>query len=457
MARRMTKTGNALTVIERSNTTLPPPPKDFVDIGGTRENPRPDATLTNARTALYKLGLNCWHDLFSGKKYIGGSALNSEVGGQLTDDVLSATRVIIRKQFDFDPGLQNTFQAINLYCRERGVHPVQAYLTKCHDEWRDLDGGKRLDTMLIDYFKAPDTPFIRAVSRIVMVASCRRIFEPGAKFDYMTVLESPEGYNKSQSLIALYSPQWHTDNSILGMTNKELQETVAGKWCIECAELSGMKKAEVEKVKNQLSKIEDSSRMAYGRFRTDAPRSCVFWGTTNDAEYLRSQTGNRRFFPVPVGRIDLEALRRDRDLLWGEAMAAHLAGESILLDEAHWEAAGIEQGRRTMGEPWTDDVAEVATLAERYMKRFNEHPLLDGDESDKLGIVYQNDGERERVSSAYVMAKVIGIPSAQQTAEHGKRLGVAMRKHGWTGPDVVRIGGRSVRGYERPAREPWDR
>ena len=99
----------------------------------TRDNPVPAATLTNARTAIHKLGLNCWHDLFSGKKYIGGNALNSEVGGQLTDDVLSAIRVIIRKQFDFDPGLNNTLQAINLYCRERGVHPVRVYLDECYD------------------------------------------------------------------------------------------------------------------------------------------------------------------------------------------------------------------------------------------------------------------------------------------------------------------------------------
>ena len=111
--------------------------------------------------------------------------------------------------------------------------------------------------MLIDYFKAPDTPFIRAVSRIMMVASVRRIFVPGCKFDYMCVLESPEGFNKSSALITLYGPPWHTDNSILGMTNKELQETVAGKWCVECAELSGMNKGDVEKIKNQPSKIEE--------------------------------------------------------------------------------------------------------------------------------------------------------------------------------------------------------
>jgi predicted P-loop ATPase len=394
--------------------------------------------------------------LFSGKKYIGKQELNSEVGGQLTDDITAAVCIKIRDKFKFDPGLSNTRNAINLYCREHGFHPVREYLEQCDADWQNFDGKPRIDRMLIDYFKSPDTPFIRAVSRLVMVASVRRIFEPGCKFDYMTVLESPEGWNKSQSLITLYGTAWHTDNSILGMSNKELQETVAGKWCIECAELSGMRDAKsVEKIKNQLSKIEDGTRLAYGHYRTDAPRSCVFFGTTNDLEYLRSQTGNRRFFPVPVGRIDIAGLARDRDLLWGEAVAAHLTGESIMLPESLWAAAGVEQDMRTLGDPWIELVANVSARAASWPAK--DEYVTAADKS-ALGVVYQNDGAVERVTSAFLLWKIIGIPPAQQTAEHGKRLGLAMRKNGWRGPKVYWIGSRSARGFERDIapREPWD-
>jgi predicted P-loop ATPase len=340
-----------------------------------------------------------------------------------------------------------------LLCRERGRHPVRDFLNECFDQWDPL-GPPRIDMMLRDYFGAPDTPFVRAVSRIVMVASCRRIFEPGAKFDYMTVLESPEGYNKSSGLTTLYGPEWFSDQTILGLDDKQLAETLRGRWCIECADLSGMRKAEVEKVKAQLSRFEDRTRPAYGRAVIDAPRSSVFWGTTNDPEYLRSQTGNRRFFPVPVGRIDIEGLKRDRVALWGEAMAAHRAGESIMLPEPLWAAAGIEQDRRTMGEPWVAEVANVTELARHYM----EHRANDT-EGMRLGVVYQDDGMAERVTSAFVLAKVIGIPPSHQTAEHGKRLGFAMRKLGWIGPHQYWIGGRNARGFERKLigeREPWD-
>ena len=420
--------------------------RDFLD----KKCTQPAPTLWNTRVAMNKLGISFTHNLFDGKKYIGGIELNSEVGGQVTDDAVSAIRIMIRDQFDFDPGMNTAWAAVNLFCREHGYHPVKNYLESVRGKWDEIEGSY-IDTMLINYFGAPDTPFIRAVSRIVMVASVRRIYLPGSKFDYITVLESPEGFNKSTSLRKLYGDEWFTDNSILGLTAERLQETVTGFWCVECADLSGMRKAEVERVKGQLSKCEDSTRGAYKRATVRAPRSCIFWGTTNDTEYLRSLTGNRRFFPVPVQRIDIEGLIRDRDKLWSEALAASESGESIMLPEKLWEAAGVEQSARTIGEPWVETVQNASDLARAFAEK---KIWTTNEEQARLGTVYEqtvsNEGEPiERITSAFVLGKVIGIPEAQQTAEHGKRLGFSMRSHKWQGSKQMRIGGRSVKGFER--------
>lgn len=430
--------------VTKIDTTLPPVEADFKDLEFKTNIPFP--TLSNARTALQKLGVNAWHDLFANKKYVGNMTLNSEVGGQLTDDAVAALRVIVREKFNFDPGKNNMWDAVNLLCRENGVHPVRDFLNQCFDEWQPdpLGMGPSIDTMLIDYFGAPDTPLIRTISRMVMVASCRRIFEPGAKFDYMVVLESPEGFDKSTALAELYGRQWFSDQTIIGLDDKQLAETLRGRWCNECADLSGMKKHDSDKVKAQLSRFEDRTRPAYGRAVIDAPRSNIFWGTTNDTEYLRSQTGNRRFLNVPCGRIDVERLKADRRILWGEAMAVHKTGESIMLPKEQWVAAGIEQDKRTMQEPWIAEVSNVAELARTYMER-----RAKDDEALRLGIVYHNDGAVERITSAYVLGKVIGIPPSHQTAEHGKRLGLAMRKHRWDGAKQLWIGGRNARGFER--------
>jgi predicted P-loop ATPase len=137
------------------------------------------------------------------------------------------------------------------------------------------------------------------------------------------------------------------------------QELLTGIWLYEIADLTDISKADVNRVKAFASRDTDRARPAYGRVVEKRPRRNTFWGTTNDQQYLKSQTGNRRFLPVPVGRIDIDALSRDRDQLWGEAAAAEAAGESIVLDESLWATAAEEQEKRRTIDPWEDILADI--------------------------------------------------------------------------------------------------
>jgi predicted P-loop ATPase len=231
-------------------------------------------------------------------------------------------------------------------------HPVREYLNGL--VW---DATPRLDRWLIASAGAADTPFIQAVSAIVLIAAVRRVRQPGCKFDEILVLESPQGWNKSM-MIEVLCPDatWFGNSFRLTLSEKELIEQTAGKWLIEVPELSGMSGAEVEHLKALLSRGTDSSRLAYGRHRVDRPRQFIIVGTTNDTEYLRDMTGNRRFWPVQVQQVDLEAIRRDRDQLWAEAAAREAAAESIRLPEHLWQAAADEQEQRRVNDPWEDEL-----------------------------------------------------------------------------------------------------
>lgn len=415
-------------------------PVDFVDFEGKGREPA--STYMNALIALKLLGAPCSYDQFRDKRYVAGHEMLTDASGQLTDEVCLALRHHCRMSFNFDPGKNATWDAVQYFCRLNSFHPVLDYLEPL--KW---DETPRVDTWMQDYLGSPDTPFIRAVGRIVLTGSVRRIKQPGCKFDYITVLESPEGFNKSTALATLYGAEFFSDQSILGLSDKDLQETVRGRWCLEAADLSGMVRSEVERVKAQLSRVVDRARAAYARSVIDAPRSCVAWGTTNDTEYLRSQHGNRRFLPVPVGRIDLEALARDRDQLWAEAVAIEATGESIMLASEYWAEATREQAARTSWDPWIELVRNAPARAVRYMADHGAAGELVGDD---LGPVYEGErGYRERIASAFVARIVLGIPEERQHAEAFKRIGLAMRKHGWEGPKPVRIDGRVMKGFER--------
>ena len=192
-----------------------------------------------------------------------------------------------------------------------------------------------------------------------------------------------------------------SDQSILGIREKEVQELLGPIWIHESADLSGMRKADVQAVKAFASRQEDIARPAYGHFVKRQPRHAINVGTTNDEEYLQSQTGNRRFWPLKILKpIDIEKLLRDRLQLWGEAAKYESDGESITIPEELWPAASEAQEKRRTKDPWENIVAKLPET------------IQDDFETPRT-IIHVVDGQ-ERVSSSDLLTYVLGIPKGQQ-------------------------------------------
>ncbi len=168
-------------------------------------------------------------------------------------------------------------------------HPVRNYLNSL--KW---DGQKRLETLFIDYLGAEDTAYVRAVTRKVLTGAVARVYEPGIKFDYALVLVGPQGIGKSEIISRLGCG--FSSDTLTTLQGKEAYEQIQSFWLIELGELSALKKAEVETIKLFISKKEDAFRQAYARYTGRYPRQCIFIGTTNNDEFLKDQTGNRRFY-----------------------------------------------------------------------------------------------------------------------------------------------------------------
>jgi len=312
---------------------------------------RPKSTCTNTGIAVAHLGIACRKDLFHEKMLVGGQVIN-QWAGDMSDDAIQMIRKLIRARYGFDPKTENTRDACTQLCLEHQFDPVCDYLDSL--TW---DGTPRLDHWLIIYMGAPDTELNRVIGKVTLIAAVRRAFDPGTKFDQIVVFESVEGKGKSTAIEILAGSENFSDQHVMGLPGREQQEAMTGVWLYEIADLTGMKKADVEQVKAFASRKVDRARPAYGRFRVDRPRRTVFFATTNDDEYLKSQTGNRRFWPVTTGRIDLEALRRDRDQLWAEAAVHEARGDSVALPERLWKVAGEEQDRRREGDDWFELIA----------------------------------------------------------------------------------------------------
>lgn len=249
-------------------------------------------------------------------------------------------------------------QATELQAVQQRFHPVRDYLNSL--TW---DGQNRLDIWLTYYLGVErtnhDDPigrnYVDAVGRMFMISAVARIFEPGCQCDYMLVLEGPQGNLKS-SACAVLAGEWFSDHlPDLHISQKDVSQHLNGKWIVEIPELAALLKADKSAIKSFISRRVERYRRSYGRRDVFEPRQCVFIGTTNQAAYLRDPTGGRRFWPVIVVSIALEALKRDRDQLWAEAVQRYRRGERWWPDaEFEREQIQAQQEARFDEDAWTE-------------------------------------------------------------------------------------------------------
>jgi len=233
-------------------------------------------------------------------------------------------------------------RALRIVFSKRKYHPVRDYLNSV--EW---DNEQRIETLIIEYLGAEDTPYVRAVTRICLVAAVARIFQPGIPYDQALILVGGQGLGKS-TLLRKLGKFWFSDNFAIRGNNQDVEQLM-GVWLVEMSELAGLRKSGVAEIKNYISKVKDEARLAYATEKQSFPRQCVFFGTTNENTFLSDVTGNRRFWPVKVGVNpktkniweDLDGYEIDQ--IWAEAVSYYKAGESLVLAKELISEAIAEQ------------------------------------------------------------------------------------------------------------------
>jgi hypothetical protein len=379
-------------------------------------NPKP--TRTNTRRALRKLGINFSYDEFHDRLLVEGDKYGEIVN---LDHCALMLSLRILKAYNFEPNPRYTLDGAVQICLENRFDPVRNYLNALR--W---DGVPRLERWAVAYLGADDTELNREFGRLALIAAVRRVRHPGCKFDPIIVLEGPMGTQKSKAIETLAGTENFSDQTILGARDREQQELLAGVWLFEIAELSNIRKTEVEHIKAFASRTYDRARPAYGRMRVDQPRRCILFATTNDEEYLK--VADRRFWPVKTTTIDIEALKRDRDQLWAEAAQQEKEGASVVLKRELWGRARTEQEAREESDPWLD-------------KLVNATGTKDYDRGEEL------------IASTDLLSIVLEMHISRQRDTDYKKLGRCMRRLGWDGPKKVMISDQPVKGYTRPLKE----
>lgn len=281
-----------------------------------------------------------YNDFSNRATIVGKLPWSDEANRDWRDDDDSGVRHFLESNFDLS-GASKIADAVTLVFQKNKIHPVRDYLNSL--VW---DGVKRVETLLTDYLGAEDSIYTRAVIKTHLVAGVARVMQPGVKYDTMITLTGPQGIYKS-TFISYLGKDWFND-SLDTVKGKEAYELLQGSWLIEMAELNATRKADIEAVKSFLSKREDIYRVAYGRSTSRFKRQCIFWGTSNDREFLRDRTGDRRTWPVDCAEIKpIKSVPKDLpgevDQIWAEAVELYKAGTKLTLEGDELKEAEKQQ------------------------------------------------------------------------------------------------------------------
>jgi predicted P-loop ATPase len=284
---------------------------------------------------------------------------------EVDDTSLARMCAYLSEMYSIDMSINNMVdKMLKMTAPERAFHAVKDFITK--EQW---DGVPRVDTLLIDYLGAKDSPIIRDVTRKWMAGAVGRAIDTdpddgeGIKFDYCLVLYGEQGTGKSTFAETLAN-RWRGAISFAD-AKKEQYETLQRSWIVEIPEFKGMKTADTDAVKDLISSRSDNFRAAYARQWNKNPRHSIMIGSTNNEHFLKDVSGNRRFWVVKVdGGV---GVRRWRDKLkanvgqiWAEAYAIYKAGEPLMLSEERDAEmrAYAENFNEIMGDPLRDYLDE---------------------------------------------------------------------------------------------------
>lgn len=267
----------------------------------------------------------------------------------------------LRNYFDKIYGLVGKGRISDMFVQvamEHRTDDVRDYLEGL--EWDEIP---RVDTLLVRYLKADDTPYTRAVTRKTLVAAVARTMNPGCKFDSVLTLIGAQGIAKSM-FVDILGGKWYND-SIQTFNGKEAQEQLRGSWLVEIPEVDRFStKFDSAVIKQFITRRDDIFRESYGHRTSSHPRRCVFIATTNNPEFLVDATGNRRWWVVKCNAtskqrgVNMKELKEDRDQIWAEAVVKWRAGESLELDGDLTDIAMALQEGAQSDDSWKGMIAE---------------------------------------------------------------------------------------------------
>ena len=355
---------------------------------------------------------------------------------------------------------QKVADGLDIICRENAFHPVREYFNTLL--W---DGVPRLDTLFIDYLGAEDTELNRLITRIAFTAAVYRTYEPGTKYDQIVVLVGTQGCGKSTIIEKMaINQKWFSSSMPSPDKPEDAARHLRGKFIIEVGELVGFKKAEVEAIKNFLSKTADDFHAHYGKNDVHRPRQCIFFASTNEEQFLRDSSGERRYWPVkncvnpPKYNVWEELTPDIVGQIWAEAISHYREKMPLLLPIELSDALHAVQEEYKKVDEWQGVIEEFLNtkLPSDWLHRNNQQKrdyFFQHDPLSAEGVLV-----RDKVCIAEILneCSTLGIKGTPGPAEKNRISAIMKDAEGWSKKNGLTTSYGRQKGWVRSCKSLFD-
>lgn len=353
-----------------------------------------------------------------------------EIGrtGKMWDSAHSyKVRKHIGRKYGVDFPESKIEQAIEDRANANKFHPVQEYLESL--EW---DGQQRLAGLFVDYFKCEDNAYTREAAKCCLIAAVNRVYNPGYKFDNVPVIGGAQGIGKTTFIETLAQGKWYGE--LTSFEPKVAVEETQGRLIVEINEMGATNRHDLEMQKSFISSRSTTVRLAYARHPVEYFRQFVLIGTTNQSEYLKDSTGNRRWWPIDSGipygeSIDFDKLQNEVDQIWAEAyMLYMIEDETTMLSKEAQEIARVVQEDKKESDNW-QGVIEAWLQRKVSNARYDDDPEFDNlDAGEPTGL-------RDRVCCAEIWEDCLKMKGREMRRMDSNRIAAIMNNmEGWERP-----------------------
>ena len=253
------------------------------------------------------------------------------------------------------------------------------------------------------------------IHRWLISAVAAVLMENGFRCRGILTLQGPQSIGKTSWIRKLIDvPELQKDliriDHHLDAGNKDSKLTAISHWIVEIGELDSSLKKDVARLKGFITSDRDKIRRPYARGDSEYPRRTVFCASVNDHAFLVDQTGNSRFWTIPV-----TAIKYQHDVDMQQLFA------QVAVDYKNGVPWWLTQEEEQLLEHHNKDHRTVSIIRERLIAAINTDPLPTQKETkpytagQALGqIGYERPSNQQCKEAATVLREMLGEPKKIQ-------------------------------------------